>query len=87
MMHYYYGNYPSMMDAGVGFGGGILMLLFWVGVVVLVVMLVRMMRGSDRSEPGTVASVNTAFNILKERYAKGEINKEEFDQKKKDLTE
>lgn len=91
-----------MMDGwGGGYGGtsavgGILMMVFWVaiivGIVLLIVWLVRQTSGApsgyahwDRSPyaPGTGGS---ALDILKERYAKGEIDKAEYEEKKKDLT-
>ena len=53
------------------------MLLFWILVIYGIVMLVK------RSP--TSAGKNTALDILKERYAKGEITKEQFEGMKKDL--
>lgn len=63
------------------FGGGIMMLVFWVLLIVFIVWLVREISGRNpRSGSGS-----NALEILKERYAKGEIDKNEFEEKKKDL--
>ena len=55
------------------------MLLFWALVIVGIVLLIKWLAA------GHHGSENKALDILKERYAKGEINKEEFEAKKKDL--
>lgn len=61
------------------------MALYW-GVLILAIALLvkwlfgRASGGSSDRQPG-----KTALDILKERYARGEIGKEEFDQKKRDL--
>lgn len=71
---------------GYGWGGmGIGMLLIWALIVVAVVALVRGF-GAGRtggSEPGP--RERTALDILGERYARGEIDKTEFEQKRHDL--
>ena len=66
---------------GMGFGGGLFMILFWILMIVGVVFLIRLvMRGTkDGGRP------ETALDILKKRYAQGEISKEEFEEKKKDI--
>lgn len=64
---------------------GLFHILFWGTLIFLAVWLIRsacMKCGRCKS---SVSS--SALDILKERYAKGEIGKEEFDQKKKDLSE
>jgi putative membrane protein len=65
---------------GYGFGylGWILMVLFWVGIIWLIVWLI------NQGKKGH--SGKTADEILKERYAKGEISKKEFDEIKKEIT-
>ena len=55
--------------------------VFWGGVIVLVIWAVKKL--SQRSGG---AEGKSALDILKERYARGEINKEQFEQMKKDLT-
>jgi putative membrane protein len=69
------------MMGGYGFGG-IFMIVFWIVVIVAIVFLIRWLVQSTR---GGAGSAESALEILKRRYAKGEINKKEFEQKKKDL--
>ena len=71
-----------MMGWGGGWGGFALfhMLLWWVLIVLGIVVLVKWLAGGGRPHHG-----GRALEVLKERYARGEIGKEEFEQKKRDL--
>lgn len=76
----YMPNWSSCFG-GIGWGmgfGGLFMLLFWGAVIVGVVVLVRWML--DQSKGG-----KSALRILQERYARGEIDKAEFDERKRNL--
>ena len=86
-MMYGYGNYGEWGPGNMMgfFGGGIMMLFFWVLLIIFIVWIVREVRGkSFHSDSGSDSSLK-ALEILKERYAKGEIEKKEFEEKKKDL--
>jgi putative membrane protein len=64
--------------------GMVLMLLFWVGVIGLVVWGIA--APARRHGPGTVGTEEgDALGIAKERYARGEISRAQFDQIKSDL--
>ncbi len=58
------------------------MWIFWVVVIIVGIVLFRQYsKGKkEREEAGP-----TALDILNQRYAKGEINKEEYETKKRDL--
>lgn len=72
----------DMSSHGWSWGFGPLpMLLFWVLIIVAIVALGKWI--FDRSGDGSRG--RSALDILKERYARGEIGKEEFEQKKRDL--
>jgi len=79
-----YGGWNNMMGGWNGFGilGWIPMLLFWILLILGVVALFRYLGGSTRS----IDKERSPLDILKERYAKGEIDKKEFEEKKKELT-
>ena len=70
-------------DFGWMFFGGFWMIVFWGAVVALIVWAV--IRLSRREGTSSVSKLN-ALDVAKERYAKGEINKAEFDQIKKDIS-
>lgn len=78
-------------QVGFGFGfGWIFMLIFWGLIIWAIFALIRGAtgngfgyRGRHWDEHGRRG--NDALDILKERYAKGEISKEEFEKMKKDL--
>ena len=64
-----------------GIGMMLMMFLFWVLVVVGLVVAIRWLISK-----GKTPRSDSALDILRERYARGEINKEEFEAKKKDLS-
>lgn len=68
---------------GWGLGGGLLTVLMVVAAVVLVVALTKSYSGWS---PGVgAAHQKSPLDLLKERYARGEIGREEFEEKKRDL--
>ena len=88
-----YGGYggwgmgPGMMGGyGMGWFGGILMVVFWILIIVGLVFLIKWLIQSTGRDKTSGISGDRSLEILKERYAKGEIDKEEFESKKKDLS-
>jgi putative membrane protein len=73
-------EWGSGYSGGGGAGGALMMGLFWVLVIAGIVVLVIYVSKKNQPEKGT-----SVLDILKARYAKGEIDKAEFDQKRKDL--
>lgn len=67
------------------FGGGLMMIVFWVLLIAFIVWAVRGFSGKNCCSHSSHVSDSNALEILKERYAKGEIDKKEFEEKKKDI--
>lgn len=79
-------GWHDMGSWGMGWGWLFLLLLL-VGVVVLVVVLIRLLLGVDRGEqrdprPG---GRSRALEVLDERYARGEIDATEYDERRRRL--
>lgn len=72
------------MMGGFGFGG-IFMVLWWVILIVGIVALVRWLGASSFGAPGHGGEHRQPLDILKERYARGEINEQEFQKIKREL--
>lgn len=78
--HFYYG--PGMMGYGMWFGG-LLWILILIGVIAVIVFLVRSLPSSRPDHAGDEGM--TALKLLNERYARSEIDREEYQEKKRDL--
>ncbi|MDD2785756.1 MAG: SHOCT domain-containing protein [Patescibacteria group bacterium] len=83
----YYGYNP--LFGGFNWLGGLLMAFFWILIVVAIIAIVRSSRAHrfdywHRMQDGDGSS-SKALDILDERYAKGEIGKEEYEAKKSDI--
>ncbi|WP_198552600.1 SHOCT domain-containing protein [Psychromonas sp. MB-3u-54] len=71
-------GYQDMM----GWGGGIGMIAFWIILIIVFVLLVKLYTSQSSV---TMEKEESPIEIIKKRYASGKIDKEEFEQKKKDL--
>lgn len=75
---------------GIGWGwmlfGGLMMLLFWGSLIALVWFLFRTTvgRGATNRDSDS-GSPQSALEILKERYARGEISKAEYEEMRRDI--
>jgi putative membrane protein len=74
-----WGIHPMMWGAW-GFGMMLMMVFFWALLIVGVVFLIRWLLGQSKE-----SRTDSALEILRQRYARGEINKDEFESKKRDL--
>lgn len=77
-----------MPHGGMGYGmGWIFMLLFWVLVIAGIVVLVKWLSSSSQSNASLPPQPprRSALDILKERYARGEIDDEEYERRKRAL--
>ncbi len=75
------------MGWGMGWFGMIFMIAFWVLIIVGLVFLIKwLIQSTGSGKPGGRMG-SSAIEILKERYARGEIDQAEFEAKKKDLSE
>ena len=76
-----WGMHPmSWMWGAWGLGMMVMMLVFWGLVITGIVLAIRWLAGH-----GEKSRSDRALDILRERYARGEINKDEFDAKQRDL--
>jgi len=79
-----------MMWYGDGWGGagwgwfGLMHMLWWVLIIAGIVVLVRWAFGGD-IRGGRHVTESRALEILHERYARGEINREEYEERKRVL--
>ncbi len=83
-----YGYGYGMMGPGMmgGFGGfwfmPIIMIVFWGLVIWGIIALVR---GVSTGNASSSTQADSALEIVKKRYARGEITKQEYEERKKDL--
>lgn len=76
------------MMNGMGFGGMWFGWLFWLVILAVIVWAVVTVvnKNQKNNYNGNPLRHGDALEILKERYARGEINRDQFEQMKRDLT-
>jgi len=71
--------------SGTGWFGVIFMVVWWIVVIISVVALVRWLFASNKQSHAGSPPSESALDIAKKRYARGEIDKEQFRALKREL--
>ena len=74
--------YHNMFGGGMWFGW-----FFWLIIIVIIAWFIITMVNRSQKNSDFSSVEERPLDILKNKYAKGEINKEEYMEKKKDLSE
>lgn len=68
---------------GMGFTGILLMALFWIAVLAVIVLVVREAAGGTERRSGSPRE--SPSDVLKARYARGDIGRDEYERMLRDL--
>ena len=71
---------------GMGWFGGIFMMIFWVLILVGLIFLIKWLIQSTNRAKSDAGNGNSALGILKERYARGEIDTAKYETMKLELS-
>jgi putative membrane protein len=76
-----------MMGGWGGYGFGLIHMVIWIVILIAVIALVVWLVRSVAAPGGQHLPRRSAgLDVIEERYARGEINRDEYLQKKKDIT-
>ncbi len=78
-----------MLGFGMGFGvlGMAIMLIFWTGIILLSVWIIRtLFQITDNPANSNNLSPTTPKEILDQRYSRGEITREQYELMKQDIS-
>ena len=78
-------GFGMMYGFGFPFGGGLLSILFFLLLIGGVIWLIALPGRRPAPPQDTLPANESPLDILKRRYAKGEITKEQYEQMKQDL--
>jgi len=83
-----WGMGPGMTGGwGMGWFGGIFMVVFWITILVGLVFVIKWLAQATSKKGDAGQRGSRAIDILKERYARGEIDKAQFEAMKRDLAD
>ncbi len=67
--------------------GSLMMILFWGGIILVIVLATRWLGRESSRGTAPPAAGKTPLDILQERFARGEIDKEEYEERKRLLSD
>ena len=66
--------------------GSMMMILFWGGIIFVIVLATRWLGGRSSQDAAPTAPRGSALDIVEQRFARGDIDKEEFEDRKRLLS-
>ena len=81
-----YGHYGWDWGWGHMMFGSLMMILFWGGIILAIVLAVRWLGGATSHSAAPPTSRKSDLDIVQDRFARGEIDMDEFEERKRLLS-